>query len=209
MSDLLDVVGQWLIDQGIVGGTSGWPLYKGFLPPSSQDDPTEKCIALFETPGDPPDVIRDPSIHEKTYDNPGLQVRGRSAVNGYQELRVQLQLIFDALHQNEPTGTSGEVFVYMYGKTSAPLQLGKDGTNRDEMSWNFTVMRERETIQTTVPLPDGTSVMVVRPYSPKYITTTILLPGITGMTGGDVAYCTDTGQSAYYDDVHLVWNFTS
>jgi|SRR5665213_207411 len=140
---LLDDIGQELISEGLVGGETGWILYKGFLPASLPTNPTEQIIALFETGVGEPDIIRDFSTGEKSFDNTSFQVRGRSAVNSYQALRNKMEAIFNALHQTEPAKVSGQNYVYVYCKQATPLPLGKDDANRDSMTLNFSVMRQR------------------------------------------------------------------
>lgn len=147
---LLDDIQNWLIDQGLgdlpetnpdTTGATGWPIYKSFMPPTP-----DQVLCLFETPGEPPDIVRDSSNGEKPYDMPAFQVRMRglpSAPGTYQALRAQMQLVFQGLHQHEPNVTSGEDYVYIYGVTSGPLPMGKDSNNRDELVWNFRVARKR------------------------------------------------------------------
>lgn len=141
---LLDDIASWLETEGVVGGSTGWPIYKSFIPPDDPANPQSQLIAIFETPGEQPDIIRDPNIGEQPFDITGLQVRGRSAVNGYKDLAAQMKLIFNALHQNEPPSAqvSGEHYVYIYAK-SGILPMGKDEQNRDEVTQNYTIMRQR------------------------------------------------------------------
>jgi hypothetical protein len=135
---LLDAIADWLITQGVVGGSTGWPMFRGFVPP----DP-DQAIIVTEIPGEDTDIIRDLTIGEQPFDTVGFQIRGRGAVNNYQSLRNQMQVVFQALHQMEPPTVQGERFVFIYAKTSGPLPMGKDTQNRDELSWNFRAMRLR------------------------------------------------------------------
>jgi len=134
---LLDDIEAWLVSQNVVNGSTGWTLYKSFMPP----DP-DQVVVLFETPGGEVGIIRDASNGEKPFDMPGLQVRLRGAVNGYSALQAQADVIFNALHQNEPPKISGENYVYIYLK-NGNLPMGKDSSNRDEISQNYSIMRQR------------------------------------------------------------------
>jgi len=144
---LLDDIQAWLVTQGIgdnpinlgTSGLTGWPIYKSYEPPSP-----DTLICLFETPGEEPDILRDLTIGEEPYDVLGLQVRARSAVDGYSDLRNKMQQIFKALHQHEPNVTSGQDYVYIYAKNPGPLPMGKDTQNRDELVMNFSVMVRRQ-----------------------------------------------------------------
>ena len=147
MDLLLDDVGAWLETQGVVGGSSGWTLCKGFMPPSTPNNPGQQLLGIFEVSGKTPDIIRDPTIKEQALFVTGLQVRGRGAINlansgAYNALRTQMQRVYNALHQNEPpVPTSGDKnkYIYIYARTVGPLPMGRDETQRDEMSWNFDV----------------------------------------------------------------------
>ena len=144
---LLDDIEQWLVHQGVgdfyqnlgTSGLTGWPICKGFIPPEP-----DQVIGLFETPGEAPDIISKTVIGEQSYDVVGLQVRMRGAVDGYRELRSQLQLVYKALHQNEPNVTSGQDYIFIYASNPAPLPMGKDSNNRDELVMNFLVMMRRQ-----------------------------------------------------------------
>lgn len=134
---LLDDVGNWLVTQGIVGGSTGWTLGESFMPPNP-----DKMIVLYETPGENPEIIGTGSS-EKIYDKPGFQVRIRSTEFDYVGARSKIQEVFKALHQKEPAITSGVNYVYVYGVSSGPMPMGLDANNRPELTWNFRTMKER------------------------------------------------------------------
>lgn len=135
---LLDDIGDHLIAAGVVGGVTGWTLAKSFLPPSP-----DQVVALYETPGEAPDILR-PGDSSTAFDKPGLQVRVRGAAHDYATARTKIQAVFAALHQSEPAVTSGEPYiVYLYAVQSAPMPLGLDQSNRPELTWNFILMRQR------------------------------------------------------------------
>lgn len=141
---LLDDIGAWLTAQNVVGGTTGWTLYKGFLPPDPDPpDPTlDQLVCIFETPGGQADIIRDFSNGEKPFDTPGIQVRIRGTVDGYAALQAQADVVFNALHQNEPPKTATQNYVYIYLK-NGNLPMGKDSSNRDTIIQNYSIMRQR------------------------------------------------------------------
>jgi hypothetical protein len=139
---LLDDIGNYLIAQNLVEGSTGWTLCQSFLPPSDPTQPGAQTICLFETPGEPPEIVGDQTV-ESSYDTLGLQIRGRGAVSGYQALRAQMQAIYLGLHQKEPAVVSGMDYIFIYAKTSGPLPMGKDQEQHDELTWNFRLMRKR------------------------------------------------------------------
>jgi len=96
MSIFLDDINNWLVAQSLVGGSTGWAVSEGFLPPEP-----DQVVALFETPGSPGHRPR-PKYWEEPAMAVGLQVRLRGSTNAYAPLRVQAQKIFNGLHQNEP-----------------------------------------------------------------------------------------------------------
>jgi hypothetical protein len=138
-TSLLDQIADHLISSGIVvyPGEVGWPIYKGMFPPTP-----DKVVSVFETPGDPPDIIQDSP--ETAYDYPGFQIRIRGERYAYDEMRAKMQDIFEALHESEPAVSSSEpVFIYIYAVSSGPLPMGSDESERPELSWNFKTMRSR------------------------------------------------------------------
>lgn len=137
--NLLDQIGNILINAGVVNGGTGWTLCQSFEPPTP-----DKVVVLYETPGEPPDIVR-PTSPETAYDLPGIQVRVRGDVNKYKETTAKIREVFMALHGQEPGPVAGELTcTFIYGIGSGPLPLGLDGSNRPELTWNFRVMRERE-----------------------------------------------------------------
>ncbi len=132
--DLLTEIGNHLIDEGIVDGATGWLLQKSFMPSSPA-----KVVALFETPGEPAEVISEGSA-ETAYDQPTFQVRVRGDVRKYSDARSKMQQVFLALQAMEP----GANFVYLYSNQSGPMPMGDDKSDRPEMTWNFVTFRARE-----------------------------------------------------------------
>lgn len=138
---LLDSIADHLEDEGIGGGLTGWAIYKSILPASP-----DKAIAIFETPGETPEIVSEGSSEIK-YVNPGIQIRVRGLKFNYEEARLKIMEIFKALHGAEPTTNPGEPeYVYVYAIGSGPLPMGLDTSERPELSWNFRVMREQEEI---------------------------------------------------------------
>lgn len=139
MSALLDDIEQHLVDAGVVGGSSGWTCFKGFLP-----NAPDKTIGLFETMGEEPEVIAEGSS-EPAYVKPSFQVRGRGEAFGYEALRLKMKEVFDNLHESEPTPvtTGASQYIYCYAISSGPLPMGQDVNQRPQLSWNFRTMRER------------------------------------------------------------------
>lgn len=134
VTDVLDFLG----DQGIIDGGTGWTGFAGYLPP----DP-DQVIVVYETPGSDPELIPAGSV-ETAYDEPGFQVRGRGAEFGYAALRDKMGAIYRALHGSELAPASGDpAYVLVRAVQSAPLPLGLDDNSRPHFTWNFLALRER------------------------------------------------------------------
>lgn len=138
MSLLADVLDHLTV-AGLINGSTGWTGYAGYLPPSP-----DQVIAIFETPGEPPELVKDGS-DEIAYDYPRFQVRGRGARHGYAALRSKLGAIFAELHGSSLSPASGDpAYVLVRAVQSGPLPLGLDDNDRPGMTWNYTAIRERE-----------------------------------------------------------------
>lgn len=135
---------EFLADQGLVDGATAWTGVTGGVPPAP-----DKIIAVFETPGQEPELVSDGSA-EQAYDRPGFQIRGRGAkaepgVFDYSDLRDRMGQVYRALHGSELSPATGDpAYVLVRAVQSGPLPLGLDDNDRPEMTWNFVAMRERE-----------------------------------------------------------------
>lgn len=127
MLSLLDAIAMHLTSQGLVDGTSGWGLAKGWMPPEP-----DRVIALFEYAGSPPQ-------NAAPLDRPGLQVRLRGdkqQVSGaYAAARAQIERIRESLH-----AVGAEVIapaVRAVVATQSVFPLGLDDNHRIEFACNF------------------------------------------------------------------------
>lgn len=136
ITDVLD----FLIAEGIIEGATGWTQSAGYMPPAP-----DKIIAVFETPGLVPVIVKDGST-EQAYDEPGFQIRGRSVKFDYGDLREKMGEVYRALHGSDlDTVTTGDpAYVIVRAIQSGPLPLGLDDKSRPGATWNFEAMRERE-----------------------------------------------------------------
>lgn len=135
ITDVLD----FLEDQGLVAGATGWTRAAGFMPPSP-----DKVVAVFETPGEPPEMVKAGSAETK-YDTPGFQVRVRAGNFDYAAARAKIGAIYRALHGSTLAPATGDpAYLLVRGVQSGPLPLGLDQANRPDMTWNFVAIRERE-----------------------------------------------------------------
>lgn len=142
-SDTLDCVVAALIAAGVGqqnGSQTAWMIYVGAM----QDGEIgltaikDEAICLYETPGQVPEEGL-----ALTY--PAVQVRVRTAPDGYSAGRQKMQDVYDALHANEDPIKSGATtpFVYFYAQQSAPIPMGMDVRRRHSFVWNFRTMRNR------------------------------------------------------------------
>ena len=123
----------FLAAEGLIGGATGWARAATYLPPSP-----DQVIAVFSTPGDPPEITPSGSA-ETAYDEPGFQVRGRGAEFGAEALENKMWAVYRALHDGDVGGN----YVLVRAVQSGPMMMGYDASGRPEMTWNFSVIRER------------------------------------------------------------------
>lgn len=127
---LLDEIGQFLIDQNLVGGATGWTLAKGWMPPEPN-----KVVGVFEYPGEPPFAGRI------EIDIPAFQIRVRAEKEDYVAARTEIEAIYLALHGY--SGTLSGVYYVMITALASPLPLGRDENERPEIVQNFSAKRSR------------------------------------------------------------------
>lgn len=133
---LLNDVLSFLESEGLINGGTGWTGYASFLPTSP-----DQAVAIFETGGLPPEIIREGS-DEIEYDDPGFQIRVRGARDDYLGMRNKIYAIYEALHGVDMDNGN---YVLVQAVQSSLLPLGLDGNNRPEATWNFLAMKVRGT----------------------------------------------------------------
>ena len=126
---ILDDIGAQLTSDDVVGGVTGWTLFKSYQPKSP-----DKTITIYETGGPEPDQTPGTG-----YDFPTFQVRGRGAEFGYEALRSKMQDVFNSINNATISG-----YVYIFAVDSGPIPLGYDKEdNRPQLTWNFKTMKAR------------------------------------------------------------------
>jgi len=125
---LLDDIGSALTTAGLVGGATGWTLYKSYFP-----DKPDQVVGLFETGGDDPDLTEGTK-----YDMPSFQVRVRGQEFEYDTARTKIEAVFSTLHDATVSG-----YIFVFAVNSGPIPLGYDKNNRPDLSWNFQTMKAR------------------------------------------------------------------
>jgi hypothetical protein len=136
---LLDDVVDFLEGQGLVNdGSGGWTAFKSYLP-----DSPDRAVAIFETPGEPAEVVKPGT--GQAYDFPGFQVRIRGAEWDYEAMRARLYAIFLALHDSDmgSVTTGSPQYLMVRSRQSGPFPLGLDERSRPGATWNFSTWRER------------------------------------------------------------------
>lgn len=127
---MLDDVALALVTAGLV--TDGlpnhdWQVYKGVL-----EDQPDRAVGVYTTGGEAPDELW--ALYR-----PHFQVRVRSGVDDYQAGATKLQAIFDFLHSGEVN--IGGTYVFVYGKESGEIPLGRDEKRRSHLVHNFRVLK--------------------------------------------------------------------
>lgn len=123
---VIDDIAAHLTTAMIVGGSTGWAIYKDWIPP----DP-DKLVAIFPYPGANPE-----KGFSLRYPNFQIRVRGEADTAGYDAMRDKLEAIRANLHAitNDTVNSVSYAFVIAI---SSPLSLGRDKNNRPELSLNF------------------------------------------------------------------------
>lgn len=129
MTAPLELIASFIENAGLAGGTTAWPLYKSFMPPTP-----DNAVAIFESGGDQTDGTDDAI----KYDQPRFQLRVRAALFEYAAAQAKIHEIFKLLEDADIDG-----FVYVFAADGGPLPMGYDENNRPELSWNFITMQER------------------------------------------------------------------
>lgn len=124
---LLDSVGSYLTMAGLVGGTTGWLLAKGWMPPTP-----DHIVALFEYAGGPPQ-------NAAALDRPGLQIRVRgdkqSVAGAYAAARLHIERVRQSLHASVAETIAPGVRAVVATQSAFPL--GLDDNDRIEFVCNF------------------------------------------------------------------------
>lgn len=124
--DLMDDIGQKLIDDGLVDGSSGWKLYKSYLP-----DSPDQAVVIYERSGVEPDQTIGIA-----YEYPAFQIYVRASQFKYNLARTKIREIFNSLNNADIAG-----YVYIYATDSGPILDEYDRENRPAVFWTFKVMK--------------------------------------------------------------------
>lgn len=116
---LLDDIAAELEANLIAGGSTGWSLFKSYMP---EDGSTNKAICIYETGGGYPDG---------NFTYPNFQIAGRGEVYGYEALRAKMKEVYDLLADGAVSG-----FAYIFA-TQEPLMIGYDKNDRPKIVINF------------------------------------------------------------------------
>lgn len=130
---ILDDIATHLETAGVGEASTGWPIVKGSMPEDPDGSGGNKCIAVYELPGEAPIEASTTPI-----DLPGIQVKVRGEPEDYEAARAKMQDVIDALSDATIAG-----YVFCYQATSAPLALGLDGNRRPQFVMGFNLMAGR------------------------------------------------------------------
>jgi len=125
----VDELAARLLAAGVAGGSTGWGLYRGYLP----DEP-DAAVAIFETGGPPPDT-------RAAVEYPSFQLRVRGPAEDYATARTRIEAVRAALHGRE--AELGDAWVYLHAQHSGVQPLGRDARRRPGFVLNFIAMRRR------------------------------------------------------------------
>lgn len=129
-AQLLELIGQYLVTAGLVGGETNWTLAIGWKPPTP-----DRVVVLTEYGGRPPDVR--PRLDRQSIQ---VWVRGglMSEAGAYTEARRKIEDIRGALHGADITDLVAVTAL------QSVLPLGVDSGNNWEFACNFEVLTTRE-----------------------------------------------------------------
>jgi len=123
---LLDDIRAKLSAAGVFNGTT-WICYSGYLP-----DDQDQVIALFETPGLPPDTLG------RENEQPSFQVRIRGTRLDYATARAKAQAAFDCLQDAQAGAGLLTGYAFIQAQHSGPLYW-TDDKQRPNFTYNFRV----------------------------------------------------------------------
>ncbi len=127
-------VRETLVNAGVVEGATGWKCFIGFLPTSP-----DKCIVIYETGGQ----IPEDRFTQRYF---SIQVRGRGAFKGLEDLRAKMEQVYQTLHTGDidnPVTSPDNLYVLCNAIQSAPLALGEDENKRPGLTLNFRIIANR------------------------------------------------------------------
>ena len=129
---MLEEARRYLIDQGLVEGSTGWSAFIGQMPRTP-----DKVVGLFRYGGNPPDQ-RD---EEGQCEYPGLQVRVRATHEDYAIADAKICQIGAVLHRSNGLTFDGVHWPWVEAVAS-PFPIGPDESGRPELVENFILARE-------------------------------------------------------------------
>ena len=122
----LDEIRDYLIDQSVVEGSTGWGCYIGYLPPN------EQSIELHFVYGEVNQETEDKIYY--------VEVIGRGGT--LHDLIEKMYEIYNALNDGNIGETETRSYIYSYAMSSNPDFAGYDENHNPVMSWEFKIMAE-------------------------------------------------------------------
>lgn len=129
MNSVIEDMADLLAESSSLGLASGTNLFMAHLPDTESEEPV---IALFESPGGPPDP--------NDIENSMVQVLCRGTRGGFEGAWDLIQQVAGELHGQGNMVINGTNYLVIW-KANGPFQLGSDAKGRPLLAANFRVKR--------------------------------------------------------------------
>lgn len=125
----------YLEDQGLIGGSSGWPFTRRVL-----HDGSDQLVILTEDGGGRPEIHADTGIGDMACQDPAVQVRVRGEPHDHDTAHDKAEEILRAVHGLRGAMLGSTEYVRVASQTSEPIYIGQDAKRRPEFTLSFRMM---------------------------------------------------------------------
>ncbi len=133
----VDDVYDFLTDQGIAGGSTGWDLLRRRLMDAPVGNPV---VVLTEDGGGQPEIPTDEGIGDSALQDVGVHVTVRAAPWDGDASAAKAIEIYDALHGLLDTEVGSTTYMRVRARTSEPVFLNFDDQGRPRHTIAFLLL---------------------------------------------------------------------
>lgn len=121
----------FLVAQGLVDGSTGWPSVRRF-----KHDDSDQLVVITEDGGREPELPASSGIGDAALGDPAVHVMVRAGALDSDAAGAKAQAILDALHGHQ--GSVGSTTpLRVQSRTAEPIFAGFDENNRPEFTTSF------------------------------------------------------------------------
>lgn len=132
---LVSDVQTYLVAQGLVDGTTGWPSKRRHV--SDHDTESAQLVVVTEDGGPVPTHDAASGLGSAATRVPGVQVFVRGEPFEGDEAFAKAQAIYDALHSLKGTAVGASTYVAVQARTPEPVFIGYDDKQRPQFTISF------------------------------------------------------------------------